>query len=76
MDVYGLDQGVNHADRPIPRRSFPPKSWPSREQLEYVIRAITAFLMLLALPWLIKKLITDPGGLFAGAGRQHVSVPT
>lgn len=75
MDPYGLDQGVNHAGATVPRRSFPPKSWPTKEQLEYVIRAITAGLMLLALPWLAYKLVTNPGAIFAGAGRQHVSLP-
>jgi hypothetical protein len=51
---------------------YPPSRWPSKEQLTYTKELVTVALLLLALPWLLSKLLTDPGALFAGLGKRHV----
>jgi hypothetical protein len=44
---------------------------PGRAAIGYWREAITLALLLLALPWLVLKLITDPARVLAGAGRKH-----
>lgn len=57
---------------PAPRpRSWPPR-WPSKDQLTYTKEAITVLLLLLALPWLVTKLLTNPGQVLAGLGQRQV----
>jgi hypothetical protein len=48
---------------------FPPASWPSKDQLEY---ARTLIVVVLLLPWVAKKIITDPAELFSGAGKRVI----
>jgi hypothetical protein len=57
---------------PTPPRGYPPPTWPSQGQLDYTKSAVTALLLVLALPWLAYKLVTNPGEVLAGAGRQHI----
>jgi hypothetical protein len=49
----------------------PPIAMPPKEALSYWREAITLALLLLALPWLVLKLITDPERVLAGAARKH-----
>lgn len=51
---------------------FPPTGWPSKDQLDYTHRGIVTVLLMLAVPYLAFKLLTDPGYLFAAAGRHHL----
>lgn len=53
-------------------RGYPPTGWPTRDQLDYTKAAITALLLVLALPWLSYKLVTQPSEVLAGAARQHI----
>lgn len=73
MDPYNLDPAQPATAAIV--ASYPPRSWPSKEQLDYTQKAITCLLLILALPWLVYKLLTAPSQLIAGAGRQHVSMP-
>jgi hypothetical protein len=51
----------------------PPGAMPSKDALTYWKEAITVLLLFLALPWLVYKLMTDPGRVLTGAGRKHVA---
>jgi hypothetical protein len=46
---------------------------PELGQLDYFIKASTALLLLLALPWLLLKLTTDPAAVLRGATRHHLT---
>jgi hypothetical protein len=47
-----------------------PVRWPSLGQLTYTKEAITVLLLVLALPWLVSKLLTRPGDVLQGLGRR------
>lgn len=50
---------------------FPPEGWPTKEQIDYAQAAILLLLLLLALPWVLSKLLTNPSSLVAAiAGRR------
>jgi hypothetical protein len=51
---------------------YPPACLPSRSQLEYTRELIVVALLVLALPWLVTNLITDPGRVLTGLGRRAV----
>lgn len=48
-------------------RRFPPAGWPSKGQLDYGQQLLIVGLLVLALPYIVRTLITDPGELL-GAG--------
>ena len=52
--------------------AFPPPSWPSKAQIDYAQAAILLGLLVLALPWLVSKLLTDPAQLLSGLGQRAV----
>jgi hypothetical protein len=54
------------------RRGFPPPGWPVKDQLDYTSKAITTLLLVLALPWLAYKLVTNPREVLTGAAQQHI----
>jgi hypothetical protein len=54
------------------KRGWPPADWPSLGQLSYTKELITVLLLLLALPWLVSKLLTRPGDVLSGLGRRQV----
>jgi hypothetical protein len=65
-------------DAPAPARAvraYPPPGWPSKEQLEYTQRLFAVIIIGLALPWLVKHLLTEPGRVIAGAARQQIKTP-
>jgi hypothetical protein len=63
-----------HPDEaPLRLRQFPPPQWPRQDQLTYAKELVTVLLLLLALPWLVVKLLTDPASVLSGLGRRHVS---
>jgi hypothetical protein len=55
------------------RGGLPRPGWPHKDSLDYAKVAIELALLLIALPWLLKKLFTRPGELASKAGRHHVS---
>jgi hypothetical protein len=57
------------------QRHWPPVDWPTQAQLDYTQKLITVVLLVLALPWLVGKLVTRPGDVLAAAGRKHVGTP-
>jgi hypothetical protein len=60
------------APTPVAPRAYPPSGWPSKDQLEYTQRLFSVVIIGLALPWLVKTLVTDPGRVISGAARQHL----
>lgn len=64
-----------HGPTPAPSGGFPPAGWPSKDQLDYIQKAVTALVLVLALPWLVVKLLTQPEAVFAGAAKKHVGTP-
>lgn len=46
--------------------------WPTSGELEYVRLAVTTGLLLLALPWLVKQLLTRPDRLLSALGQRAV----
>jgi hypothetical protein len=56
-----------------PFTGYPPRRWPTKDQLTYTKEAITVFLLLLALPWLVSKLLTNPSSVLSGVGRRQVA---
>lgn len=51
-----------------PATDYPPRRWPSLDQLSYAEKAITVGLLVLALPWLVRKLFAAPAELVKGLG--------
>lgn len=50
----------------------PPRRWPAKAALDYYRDAITTLLLVLALPYLVVKLLTRPGDVLEAAGRHRV----
>lgn len=44
--------------------------WPARDSLEYTRLFVTVALLLLALPWLVSKLLTEPEDVLQGLGQR------
>lgn len=53
-----------------PPLSFPPDGWPRKSQIEYATALLLLGLLLLSLPWLVIKLLTNPEEVFAAATRR------
>jgi hypothetical protein len=49
---------------------FEDAPWPAKPSLEYVRLLVTVGLLLLALPWLSRKLVTSPGDVLQAAGHR------
>lgn len=47
---------------------LPGEGWPKLESVDYCIKLITLIVLLLALPWLIGKLLAEPGKASRHAG--------
>jgi hypothetical protein len=60
---------------PGKQRHWPPVDWPTQAQLDYTQKLITVVLLVLALPWLVGKLVTRPGDVLTAAGHKHVGTP-
>jgi hypothetical protein len=51
--------------------AFPPPWAPSAGTLDYTVKAITALFLVLALPYVARRLVTNPAGLVGDLGRKH-----
>ncbi|MFL5901248.1 MAG: hypothetical protein ACJ75S_08635 [Solirubrobacterales bacterium] len=49
---------------------FPPPGWPSKAQVDYAQAIIILVLLILASPWIVSKLLTNPGAVLSGMGRR------
>jgi hypothetical protein len=56
-----------------PSSSFPLEGWPTAPTVEYLTKLIVLGLLLLALPYLIGKLLTRPGDVFAATAGRAMS---
>ncbi len=65
--------GATSATSPAGGSTFPPRGWPSRSQLDYVRVLVVVVLLLLAMPYLVGKLVTNPGAVVNGVGRRVVT---
>lgn len=63
-------------ESPAAGRGYPPAGWPSRGSLTYTKELITCLLLVLALPWLVVKLLSDPGTVLTGLGRRATGSAT
>lgn len=63
---------VARAGRAVPAREYPPPGWPTKAQLDYTQQAILLGLLVLALPWLVTKLVTRPSDVLASLGQSAV----
>ena len=66
VDLVGEGEG-----EPAPAThegAFPWEGWPKAESIDYVNKLIIVLILLLALPWLIGKLLTHPEELSGHAG--------
>lgn len=54
------------------RGGWPPQGWPSLPQLTYTKELITVVLLLVALPWLLRKLTSNPGAVLGGVKAARV----
>jgi hypothetical protein len=61
------------ADVTAPAHQYPPAGWPSKDQITYTKEAITTLFLVLALPYVVTRLLTNPGGLIAGIGRAKAT---
>lgn len=68
--------GDSPSAAPAGGRVYPPASWPRKESLTYTKELITTMLLVLALPWLVIKLLTDPALLMSGLGRSAATPRT
>lgn len=68
---------VAHSNQGVQRRPrgswYDQPPWPTRGSLDYSQKIITVGLLLLALPWLTSKLLTNPGAVLTGLGQRQVS---
>jgi hypothetical protein len=59
-----------------PRDGWRPPGWaPPLPAITYAKEAATTLLLLLALPYVIFKLLTAPGELLTNVGRRHAQPP-
>jgi hypothetical protein len=56
-----LEPAQDHDDAGAGAAPFPGPSWPKLEHIDYMSKLITLILLLLALPWLLDRLLTKPG---------------
>ena len=70
MDTDGPAHGVGAA---VPASHFPLPGWPAASTVEYLTKLIVLGLLLLALPYLIGKLLTRPGDVFASTTGRAMS---
>jgi hypothetical protein len=52
---------------------FPGPHWPDLHTVEYLSKLIILIVLLLALPWLVGKLLTDPGEVLSHAAAPSVA---
>lgn len=64
-DWVGLvDEGAGgEGPGPHNEKPLPGEGWPKLETVDYVSKLIVLLILLLALPWLIVKLLSNPGEL-------------
>lgn len=58
------------APLPMAGSHYPLPGWPAQDTLEYFTKLILLGLLLLALPYVIGKLLTRPGDLLDQAGKR------
>jgi hypothetical protein len=56
---------------PTRRRHWPPSGAPSIDQLDWTEKAVKVLLLVLALPFVLALMFTEPSRLFAGAARKQ-----
>ena len=54
---------------------FPGEHWPRLETIDYISKLIVLLILLLALPWLIQRLLTHPGQVPRQLGEHLLGTP-
>jgi hypothetical protein len=67
-----LEPAEEGGDPPGPgnETDVPGSGWPKLETIEYLTKLILLVLLLLGLPWLLGKLVTDPGAVMRPAASR------
>lgn len=66
--------GPAHVVGPVqPMSHFPLPGWPAGSTVDYLTKLILLGLLLLALPYLIGKLLTDPASVMVAAGNRAIA---
>lgn len=58
---------VGDAGRPA---GYPPVGWPTLGQLVWTKELIVVLLLVLALPWLMRRLLTNPADILDGVAKR------
>jgi hypothetical protein len=53
--------------------ALPRPGWPAKHDLDYVKTLIELALLLLAVPWILKRLASNPGGTARKAGESKLT---
>jgi hypothetical protein len=61
-------EGETPSTSPTSTGPLPGNGWPKLESVDYCIKLITLIVLLLALPWLVAKLVSEPGRASRHAG--------
>jgi hypothetical protein len=61
-------KGGAGAPGPGAEHPIPGPGWPRRETVEYLSKLIVLVLLILALPWLVSKLLTNPAEVVGHSG--------
>lgn len=82
-----MDLRHDHPDAPVqlwatdhaadasvaPQQQYPPSGWPSKDQITYTKEAITTLFLVLALPYVVMRLLTNPGSLLGSVGKAKAT---
>jgi hypothetical protein len=49
---------------------YPPAGWPTLGQLVWTKELIVVLLLVLALPWLMRRLLTNPASVLSGVAKR------
>lgn len=72
----GLELGPHQAATPPATSSggrTPPAGWPAKSDLDYVKTTIELLLLLLAVPWLVRRIVRNPKSTARAAADHHLS---
>jgi hypothetical protein len=58
--AWWLEEPTHTAGEPRSDGPIPGEHWPALQTIEYISKLIILIILLLALPWVLSRLLTDP----------------